>query len=31
MIVPKGLPNFSEALRAGAEVFHTLKKLLHDR
>jgi enolase len=31
MIVPKGLPNFAEALRAGAEVFHTLKKLLHDR
>jgi enolase len=31
MIVPKGLPNFREALRAGAEVFHTLKKLLHDR
>jgi enolase len=31
MIVPKGLPSFSEALRAGAEVFHTLKKLLHDR
>ena len=31
MIVPKGLPTFAEALRAGAEVFHTLKKLLHDR
>ena len=31
MIVPKGLPNFREALRAGAEVFHTLKKILHDR
>jgi len=31
MIVPKGLPNFAEALRAGAEVFHTLKKILHDR
>jgi enolase len=31
MIVPKGLPNFREALRAGSEVFHTLKKLLHDR
>src|SRR3954467_19546 len=31
MIVPKGAANFSEALRAGAEVFHTLKKLLHDR
>src|SRR3982751_804527 len=31
MIVPKGLPTFAEALRAGAEVFHTLKKILHDR
>jgi enolase len=31
MIVPLGLPNFREALRAGSEVFHTLKKLLHDR
>ena len=31
MIVPKGLPRFSEALRAGAEVFHTLKKILHDK
>jgi enolase len=31
MIVPKGAAKFSEALRAGAEVFHTLKKLLHDR
>jgi enolase len=31
MIVPKGPPSFAEALRAGAEVFHTLKKLLHDR
>ena len=31
MIVPQGLPNFAEALRAGAEVFHTLKKLLHER
>jgi enolase len=28
MIVPAGLPTFKEALRAGAEVFHTLKKLL---
>ncbi|HEW91037.1 MAG TPA: phosphopyruvate hydratase [Thermotogaceae bacterium] len=28
MIVPAGAPNFSEALRYGAEVFHTLKKLL---
>jgi len=31
MIVPLGAPSFHEALRAGAEVFHTLKKLLHDR
>src|SRR5262245_41393506 len=31
MIVPKGLPSFREALRAGSEVFHTLKKLLHER
>jgi enolase len=31
MIVPKGVASFTEALRAGAEVFHTLKKLLHDR
>ena len=31
MIIPAGLPTFSEALRAGAEVFHTLKKLLADK
>jgi enolase len=31
MIVPLGAPSFREALRAGAEVFHTLKKLLHER
>jgi enolase len=31
MIVPQGAPSFREALRAGTEVFHTLKKLLHDR
>src|SRR5215468_1957518 len=30
MLVPLGLPTFSEALRAGAEVFHALKKLLMD-
>jgi enolase len=29
MIVPLGLPSFSEALRAGTEVFHTLKANLH--
>jgi len=28
MILPTGLPSFREALRAGAEVFHNLKKLL---
>ena len=28
MIVPLGLPTFSDALRCGAEVFQTLKKLL---
>lgn len=28
MIVPMGLPTFPEALRAGAEIFHHLKKLL---
>ena len=31
MIVPKGLPSFREALRCGAEIFATLKKILHDR
>jgi len=31
MIMPKGAPNFSEALRYGAEVFHELKKVLHER
>jgi len=31
MIVPVGAPSFPEALRAGAEVFHSLKKLLKDR
>jgi enolase len=31
MIVPAGLPAFDDALRAGAEVFHTLKKLLKDK
>src|SRR5580658_5669454 len=29
MILPMGAPTFSEALRYGAEVFHTLKKVLH--
>jgi enolase len=31
MIMPVGAPSFSEALRWGAEIFHTLKKILHDR
>ncbi len=28
MIIPHGAPSFKEALRIGAEVFHTLKKVL---
>ena len=31
MIVPVGAPSFSECLRMGAEVFHHLKKWLHDQ
>jgi enolase len=31
MLVPAGLPTFREALRAGAEVYQTLKKVLTDR
>jgi enolase len=31
MIVPVGAPTFAEALRTGSEVFHALKKTLHDR
>ena len=31
MILPVGAPTFAEALRYGAEVFHTLKKVLHGR
>jgi len=31
MIMPAGVGSFSAALRAGAEVFHTLKKILHDK
>jgi enolase len=30
MIMPVGAPTFREALRMGAEIFHTLKKSLHD-
>jgi len=29
MIRPKGAPTFKEAVRWGAEIFHTLKKILH--
>ncbi len=31
MIRPVGVCSFREALRMGAEIFHTLKKVLHDR
>ena len=31
MIMPVGAENFSEALRMGVEVFHTLKKVLKER
>lgn len=31
MIMPVGASTFSEALRWGTEVFHNLKKILHDR
>jgi enolase len=31
MIIPVGAPSFREALRYGAEVFHALKKILHDK
>ena len=31
MIQPVGAPNIGEAIRYGAEVFHALKKVLHDR
>jgi enolase len=30
MIIPVGAPSFAEAVRYGAEVFHALKKILHD-
>ena len=30
MILPVSAPNCAEAIRMGAEVFHTLKKALHD-
>jgi enolase len=31
MVVPVGAPTFNEALRTGAEVFHELRALLHER
>jgi enolase len=31
MIIPVGAPSFREAIRYGAEVFHALKKIIHDR
>jgi enolase len=31
MILPVGAPTFTEALRWGAEVYHALKNVLHDR
>ncbi len=31
MIMPVGAPSFHEALRYGAEVFHALRGILHDR
>jgi enolase len=31
MVMPLGFDNFSDALRCGAEVFHSLKKVLNDK
>jgi enolase len=31
MVVPVGAPTYSEGLRTGVEVFHALKRTLHDR
>ncbi len=31
MLIPNGAPTFREALRWGAEIFHTLKKILSDK
>ena len=31
MVVPAGLPSYSEALRAGVEVYHSLKKVIAGR
>jgi enolase len=31
MIIPVGAPSLREAIRYGAEVFHALKKIMHDK
>jgi enolase len=31
MVLPVGAPSFAEALRVGVEIFHTLRKVLHER
>ncbi|MCH4892688.1 phosphopyruvate hydratase [Sphingomonas sp. SFZ2018-12] len=31
MVMPVGAPSLAEAVRCGAEIFHTLKKKLHDK
>jgi enolase len=31
MVIPRGLPTFREAIRCGAEIFATLKKILHEK
>lgn len=31
MVMPVGAPSLAEAVRAGSEIFHTLKKKLHDK
>jgi enolase len=31
MIIPVGAPSFREAVRYGAEVFHALRKIIHDK
>ncbi len=30
LVAPVGLPSFPEALRAGAEIFHALRRILHE-
>ena len=31
MVMPVGAETFSEALQMGVEIYHSLKKVLHDR